>query len=155
MDPTARRVRVLAIACAVVGLIIIVSLIVANVGNTKPASRSAGLEPEVVLRTHTTAKYGTILVNDQGFTLYTYQLDTTNHSNCVSFCLHMWPALVVKSGHTPVGVGVTGLGVAVRAGGARQVTYHGQPLYTYVIDDAPGQIEGEAEPWAIVQISKH
>jgi predicted lipoprotein with Yx(FWY)xxD motif len=155
VDPKALRVRVLAVIGTVIGLIIVISLIVANVGNTKPTPKSAGLKPEVVLKTHKTAKYGTILVNDQGFTLYTYQLDTTNHSNCVSFCLHMWPALAVKSGHSPVGVGVTGLGVAVRAGGVRQVTYHGQPLYTYVIDDAPGLVEGNAGPWAVVHITKH
>jgi len=36
-----------------------------------------------------------------------------------------------------------GFSTIVRASGARQVTYHGMPLYTYAGDSGPGQANGQ------------
>ena len=35
-----------------------------------------------------------------------------------------------------------GIGTITRTGGARQLTYNGHPLYTYIGDTAPGQARG-------------
>ena len=34
------------------------------------------------------------------------------------------------------------IGTITRTGGARQLTYNGHPLYTYIGDSAPGQAKG-------------
>ena len=34
------------------------------------------------------------------------------------------------------------VGTITRTGGARQLTYNGHPLYTYIGDSAPGQAKG-------------
>ncbi len=91
----------------------------------------------------TSSKYGKILVNAKGFTLYTFAKDTKNHSNCTGGCISAWPALVVPAGATPVGTGVTGLGVAMRSNGQHQVTYKGKPLYLFVNDTKAGQVTGQ------------
>jgi predicted lipoprotein with Yx(FWY)xxD motif len=89
------------------------------------------------------AHFGSILVTTSGATLYTYAKDMKNRSNCNSGCISFWPALVVPAGSTPVGKGVTGLGVIRRANGQQQVTYQGKPLYRFLEDKKVGQVAGQ------------
>lgn len=51
----------------------------------------------VVVKVHQTVRYGKILVTPEGFTLYTYNADTKNHSNCFAFCLQMWPPSLYRA----------------------------------------------------------
>ena len=47
------------------------------------------------------------------------------------------------TGSATAGSGVTGkLGTITRSGGAKQATYDGHPLYTYIADSGPGQANG-------------
>jgi predicted lipoprotein with Yx(FWY)xxD motif len=85
---------------------------------------------------------GTILVNGRGFTVYTFTKDRRNQNNCqnVSGCSGVWP--VVSGASKPsLGPGVKASMVRTIAlkGGAKQLTYGGHPLYTYVGDGGPGQ----------------
>jgi predicted lipoprotein with Yx(FWY)xxD motif len=92
----------------------------------------------------TNAKYGPILADAKGMTLYIATGDTATQSACSGACLNVWPPLILPAGQTqPVaGPGVTGLGTFMRSDGI-QVTYHGKPLYTWTKDTAPGQVTGE------------
>jgi predicted lipoprotein with Yx(FWY)xxD motif len=149
------RKRAITAGIVLVVLMLVVIVVVVGTGAKNPApTTTALLKPEAVLKTYTSSQHGTFLVNDKGFTLYTYQLDMNGRSYCVNYCLHMWPALTVASGRRPVGVGVNDLGVITRSNGAQQVTYQGHPLYTFEIDVFPGQILGNHGPWSIVHISK-
>jgi predicted lipoprotein with Yx(FWY)xxD motif len=104
------------------------------------ASSSSG--PTVLMASN--SKYGKILTDAKGMTLYTATLDTATKSACTGACLQLWPPLLLASGETqPVaGPGVTGLGTLMRTQGV-QVTYHGKPLYTWVNDKSPGQVTGQ------------
>jgi predicted lipoprotein with Yx(FWY)xxD motif len=77
---------------------------------------------------------GKILVDASGFTLYRFTKDARNKDMCVkiSECLANWPALRT-SGNPTAGPGVRAslLSTIRLPGGARQVTYAGQPLYRY------------------------
>jgi predicted lipoprotein with Yx(FWY)xxD motif len=85
---------------------------------------------------------GTILVSSRGFTLYAFSRDSKNKDACqkIKHCLKLWPA-VTTSGRPMAGSGVRQslIGTIRLASGARQVTYAGHPLYTYVGDTSPGQ----------------
>ncbi len=88
----------------------------------------------------------TVLTDRKGFTLYTYALDRNGTSSCTGGCLQNWPPVLVPEG----AAGVRSisplpdrLGVEVRPGGARQVTYAGHPLYTFAGDMMPGQANGQ------------
>ncbi len=98
------------------------------------AARAAKLQ----LR-HTTL--GTILVNGGGFTVYAFTRDPRNHDRCaaISGCTSIWP-LLTTSGAPKLGTGVRRslVGTITLAGGGRQVTYAGHPLYTYIGSSGPG-----------------
>jgi predicted lipoprotein with Yx(FWY)xxD motif len=148
------RKRGTAIGIALIALVLVVIVTVIATGSKEPVAKTtAPLKPEVVLKTYESPQHGAYLVNDKGFTLYTYQLDINGRSYCVNYCLHMWPALTVASDRRPVGKGVSDLGTITRPNGVRQVTYKGHPLYTFAIDVFPGQTLGNHGPWNIVHIS--
>ena len=82
----------------------------------------------------------TVLTNGKGFTLYWFVPDTSTKSNCNGSCSRYWPPLI---GAATAGSGVTGhLGTITRSNGAKQATWDGHPLYTYVGDTAPGMDKG-------------
>jgi len=89
-----------------------------------------------------TGKVGsaTLLTNAKGFTLYWFVPDTTTASNCNAACAKYWPPV---PGPASAGSGVKGtLGVITRSNGAKQATWDGHPLYTYVGDTSPGMAKG-------------
>ena len=87
------------------------------------------------------SRYGRVLVDARGRTLYLFTRDGTGASRCGGACARAWPPYVVAGGgragagaHTPL------IGVIRRKEGSRQLTYNGHPLYYYVGDRAPGDI---------------
>ncbi|MHB1209990.1 MAG: COG4315 family predicted lipoprotein [Acidimicrobiales bacterium] len=105
-------------------------------GSTAGAAVKKRLEVKIV-----STSLGKVLFTTSGKALYTYDRDTKDHSNCNGSCISAWPALTVPKGITPTGRGVRGLGVMVRANGARQVTWDGRPLYRFV-SDPKGKVTG-------------
>jgi predicted lipoprotein with Yx(FWY)xxD motif len=100
-----------------------------------PSTSAAGLS------TASTAK-GTILVTAQGYAVYMFAIDSATKSNCDATCLKFWPALT----GTPTaasGSNLTGkFGTITGTGGITQATYNGHPLYLFVEDKKPGQVNG-------------
>jgi len=107
------------------------------------ASRSAAqATPTVQIRQDATA--GSILAGPDGKTLYTFSTDSAGASTCADTCANAWPPLVLDSGQPTAGPGLSGtLAVITRADGKRQVTYNGQPLYTFVRDTQAGAATGD------------
>jgi predicted lipoprotein with Yx(FWY)xxD motif len=87
---------------------------------------------------------GTILVDSQGRTLYLFAKDTGTKSACSGACASAWPPLR-DSGKPTAGTGLNAslLGTAPRSDGDPQVTYNGHPLYTFVMDQKPGDAKGQ------------
>ena len=94
---------------------------------------------------------GKILVDGKGMTLYMFVPDNQGPSTCVGQCLDAWPAL---AGPATAGTGVDAskLGVAARPDGTQQATYGGWPLYTFIQDAAPGDVNGQdsGEKWYVI-----
>ena len=89
-------------------------------------------------------KLGQILVDGSGRTLYLFEKDTPNQSNCSGACVAAWP--VDQSAGTPkASSGVQGsmIGTIKRSDGTTQVTYNKHPLYYYSGDTGPGQQSGQ------------
>ena len=90
------------------------------------------------------SRYGKIIVDGRGRTLYLFEKDKRGRSACSGTCATYWPPLITKG--TPIavrGVERSLLGVARRADGTSQVTYGGHPLYLFVQDTKPGQTRGQ------------
>ncbi|MFD8013577.1 hypothetical protein [Streptomyces sp. NPDC058955] len=87
---------------------------------------------------------GSILVDDKGRTLYAFTKDKAAESTCDAACIAVWPAL---TGPSPAaagpGVEAALLREARNPGGAVHVTYGDWPLYYYVGDAAPGDVNGQ------------
>jgi predicted lipoprotein with Yx(FWY)xxD motif len=132
---------------AVVGVAAV--LIVASASSTAFA---AGTTVDVA----TSTNFGTVLVDSQGFALYTFPQDHNGISACTGQCVPVWPALTVPAGTTPsAGTGVPGAVAAMlQSNGTYQVTYNGAPLYTFVGDTRPGQVSGQnIGGFTVVQVS--
>jgi predicted lipoprotein with Yx(FWY)xxD motif len=107
------------------------------------------------------AKFGSILVDAKGMTLYTLSSEAGGKIQCTGACLSTWPPVLLPAGTTAptAGTGVTGtLGVVTRPEGGTQVTYNGFPLYTFAGDQAAGDTNGEGIPdppgvWHVVQVA--
>ena len=81
----------------------------------------------------------TVLASSKGFTLYSSAPDTPASSTGYGSCAAYWPPVT----GTAAGQGLPAkVATITRTGGARQLTYNGHPLYTYIGDTAPGQAHG-------------
>lgn len=96
------------------------------------------------LKTGLTAK-GTVLTDDKGLTLYTWDTDTTaGKSACNGSCASAWPPVVTTSASAPSVSGASGaFTIITRDDGAKQVAYKGKPLYRFAADSKPGDITGD------------
>jgi predicted lipoprotein with Yx(FWY)xxD motif len=92
------------------------------------------------------AKIGqSILVDSNGMTLYLFVPDGTGTQTTVPAQFKPnWPQLTATG--APVagtGLDTTKLGVQTQADGTHQVGYAGHLLYTFVMDKAPGDVNGQ------------
>ncbi len=119
------------LACLLVG--VFSSSSIASARGSATQAR-AGATPTVVLR-HT--KLGFILTTPAGLTLYMFTHDQGTENSCVAIsgCAKFWPALETSGAPTGgFGVKRSLLSTIELAGGAKQVTYAGHALYTFVGD---------------------
>jgi predicted lipoprotein with Yx(FWY)xxD motif len=89
-------------------------------------------------------KLGLILVNSRGHTLYLFARDRNGKSACSGSCAKFWPPFL-RSAKPTAGPGVKAsmLGTTRRSNGSLQLTYNKHPLYTFALDRAAGQTNGE------------
>ena len=88
-----------------------------------------------------------VLADAAGRTVYTFDKDTSNKSNCAGGCLAAWPAFVAKPGATAQG----DFGL-IESNGALQWTVKGKPLYYFAGDAKAGERNGDGSGgvWHIV-----
>ena len=90
------------------------------------------------------SKFGSILVDGHGRSLYLFDRDRNRKSSCYGGCAGEWPPLIVSGKpHATSGVKAALLGRTKRRDGRWQVTFRGHPLYTFAGDAAKGQTNGE------------
>jgi predicted lipoprotein with Yx(FWY)xxD motif len=121
----------------------------AAVALTAPLSGVAGARHVAGSPTVTTRKVGslgTILVTAKGFTLYMFVPDHQKRVTCTGSCAAVWPPLKLKTSRPTAGGAARAslLGSDKNPSGGRVVTYNHWPLYTYVVDQKPGQASGQA-----------
>jgi predicted lipoprotein with Yx(FWY)xxD motif len=94
---------------------------------------------------HNTADQGILLVDGNGFTLYTFDNDQPGVSNCTGGCASAWPPVTVTDANALItATNLPGIfSTFVRDDGALHVAYNGRPLYTFANDGARGDTTGE------------
>jgi predicted lipoprotein with Yx(FWY)xxD motif len=112
---------------------------------TSAFAQSARSSKATVVMTRKTS-LGTILVTSAGRSLYLDTADKSGHPACTGSCLSIWPPLKASG---PVkasgGAKAADLGTIKIAGGIKQVTYKGHPLYTFASDSKSGETSGEGQ----------
>jgi len=87
------------------------------------------------------SRFGTLLVDGRGHTLYAVTKDGRGPSQCYGTCAKAWPPFYTSGRPTAIaGAKASYLGTTRRRGGRRQVTYRGRPLYFYIGEKQAGQI---------------
>lgn len=121
---------------------------------------TTGASGQVVADAVSNAKIGKpILTNPSGMTLYKFSADTSTTSACNGGCATAWPPLTVPAGTTPKGGPGTGgtFDTISRSDGSTQVTYDGDPLYTFSGDSSAGATNGQnissdGGTWTVVTV---
>lgn len=82
---------------------------------------------------------GTVLTDDKGMTLYTFDKDEMGKTACVDACAQNWPPLLADKGAKAMGE----YSLVTRPDGAMQWAYRGKPLYLWAKDTKPGDTTGD------------
>lgn len=82
---------------------------------------------------------GDVLANAQGMTLYIFDKDKTDLSNCYGECATKWPPMAATAQSKDEG----DFTVIMRTDGEYQWAYKGHPLYTWFKDTEPGETSGD------------
>ena len=138
-----------------IGLVCVAAVAVPAVAAAGHGAAQAG--PQVVVST-TGSQFGPVLVTGSGRSLYVFSGDSdpfsptnTPQLACTALntapdgtpCTTAWPPLLATGPLVAEnGVRQAGLGTVTR-NGVTQVTYFGNPVYRFIHDTAPGQMNGQ------------
>jgi predicted lipoprotein with Yx(FWY)xxD motif len=115
-----------------------------NYGNATTTPTTAAAAGAAATVDVGTTKFGKILVDANGMTLYAYDSDSAGKSSCNGGCASAWPPLEVTG--TPTygsGLSAAMFSVITRDDGSKQVAVNGQPLYTWGGDQKAGDVTGQ------------
>jgi predicted lipoprotein with Yx(FWY)xxD motif len=82
---------------------------------------------------------GEILTDAKGMTLYIFDKDAKDMSNCYDDCAVKWPPLMATASAEADGE----FTLVSRKDGAKQWAYKGMPLYLWQKDKKPGDVTGD------------
>jgi predicted lipoprotein with Yx(FWY)xxD motif len=82
---------------------------------------------------------GKVFTDQNGMTLYTFDKDARNKSNCYDKCAKDWPPFVAATGTKPTGEWT----IVERKDGSKMWAYGGKPLYTFINDAKHGDKTGD------------
>ncbi len=106
-------------------------------------SQTSAASGTPALKTASNAKFGTIVVDADGRTVYTLTKNGQAVA-CTGQCVSVWPPVILPTGQTTAtGTGVSDVGTAPAAGGGTQVTQGGLPLYRFAGDSGPADAKGD------------
>jgi predicted lipoprotein with Yx(FWY)xxD motif len=103
--------------------------------------------PQPALTAKEVDDLGTIVVDQDGYTLYRFDEDTADppSATCVGACADTWPPFVVdRTAKLRItGVADSAIGLVERPDGTTQLTIEGWAVYRFSGDTAPGATEGQ------------
>ncbi len=88
-------------------------------------------------------KFGKILTDERGYTLYFFTPDVNSPTICTGECEVAWPVYYKENPSLSDGLDKKDFSVVIRPDGKKQTTYKGWPLYFFFEDKKPGEIKGD------------
>jgi predicted lipoprotein with Yx(FWY)xxD motif len=116
-----------------------------QIEKTDPAPSGADYAPNL----SAPRTIGRVVTTVAGETLYTFDDDQNGESSCYDDCAKHWPPLIALS----TAKAHWRMSLTRRTDGQQQWLYDGKPLYTYVNDAMPGDINGDnvGNVWHVVR----
>jgi len=101
--------------------------------------------PQKTVKLANDAKFGAILTDSTGRTLYFFSDDAQSTSTCTGGCTDLWPTFLVDSAALTIDASLTraDFTTVTRPDGTKQTAYKGWPLYYYKGDTQAGQTNGD------------
>lgn len=95
---------------------------------------------------------GQVYTNSKGMTLYTFDKDQADQSQCYEECAKAWPPFLVSDESAKI----SGLGKIIRKDGKQQWTLNQRPLYLWHKDHQPGDITGVGVKnlWSLARVDQ-
>jgi predicted lipoprotein with Yx(FWY)xxD motif len=126
--------------------LLLVSIVAGTLGLTGSAFGQSAHASAATVVTAKQTSLGLILVTSSGQTLYLDAADKPGHPACTGGCLSIWPPLKATGALKAAGKAKGSmLGTTKIAGGIKQVTYNGHPLYTFTSDSKSNPTSGEGQ----------
>jgi predicted lipoprotein with Yx(FWY)xxD motif len=158
--------RLLALSAVAVIAAVVLVVAASGGGSSSPAAAPSPYKAARSTAGGTTVRLartslGSILVDAHGRSLYLFEADTPRMSDCSGSCASVWPPLTATAApHAGAGVATGKLGTIARAGGGRQITYNGHPLYTFAGDTKAGATTGQGldqfgAEWYVLNAAGH
>lgn len=91
----------------------------------------------------TDAKFGSILTDKEGKTLYMFATDVGGTANCTGGCETTWPLYYSADESSDLNLDRAQVSEITRPDGRKQTTYKGYPLHYYVSDAVAGETKGD------------
>ncbi|WP_160712866.1 hypothetical protein [Chitinophaga solisilvae] len=118
------------------------------IAGTESCSKDDNNEPPVnttfnKVRLAASARFGAVMTDSAGRTLYFFSLDANGSSGCTGGCLTAWPVFYTAQLTLDSSLKATDFGTINRPDGKQQTTYKGWPLYYYQNDAKAGDINGD------------
>jgi predicted lipoprotein with Yx(FWY)xxD motif len=125
---------------ATIGALMLVVAVALSATAVSASAKTKG----TTISEHTTS-LGKILVDGKQRTLYLFEKDTKGKSACAGDCAATWVPVLTKGKPKAGGyLKASRLGTTKRAGGAKQVTFKGHPLYRFTGDAGkPDSVKGQ------------
>ncbi|MGN6582404.1 MAG: COG4315 family predicted lipoprotein [Rhizobiaceae bacterium] len=101
------------------------------------AGAAQAAEPAMMMN----SSAGKVWTDSKGMTLYTYDKDSMGKSDCYGKCAVNWPPLKASASAKASG----NWSVVKRKGGGAMWAYDGKPLYTFIGDKKPGDVNGDGK----------
>ena len=147
----------------VAGLSVAIAACGGGTGSGMNATRPLPPPPTPSVKLATAQQFGSYLVDGSGRTLYLFAKDLpagggnaavsncTGSSTDMTSCVYFWP-IFHAANQTVQGIDANDLGEITRPDGLKQSTYKGWPLYYFVNDPNPGDINGETiADWFVIR----
>jgi len=110
-------------------------------------------KPEPVIKLATNTMLGSYLTNSEGQALYIFLHDSNGANTCTGNCANLWPSVFRESltaQQLGKGLALSDFAQITTAGGEKQLTYKGWPLYYYApvvngqnVRELSGETNGE------------
>jgi predicted lipoprotein with Yx(FWY)xxD motif len=125
----------------IIGILILVYLYIAIKNKSVSITPSMQAINTQIITTKIDAKKEKYLVGSKGMTLYTFDRDQADTSNCSDTCVTIWPIYTtIYTSSTSLPANLT---IFTRTDGMRQYVYNNKPLYYYSGDKKIGDMTGD------------